>query len=244
MQKNGVCRVKGILWLLSGFNKKEWLDINLNFLVPFLDARPHDKLVVVSNGENITDLVGGIKNRPSLQKKIDFVQLSFNRAEGSQMDYGAIDIFHMCNYYAKIYDNDNVSHVVNLHWDILLYHPERIIELCQTIEEQDKDIALYYRKVNIDLREDVCPHGWLLVMKKELMTKQDLWFTLPLYKNDGWGIERALRHWLINYYQTNEIYPEHKKIINLGTIDYYTKEFTHVHFHDINKVYTALINQT
>jgi len=151
------------------------------------------------------------------------------------MDYGTVDLFHQASYYAKLKDSDKIKYVVSLHWDVLLHTPQIIIDICKTLEEENKDLACYFRKINADLGEEVCPHGWLLIMKKELVMEYNILATLPVYEQPDWGIERALLFWLKRFYKM-EVYPLHSKILNLGLIDYYTSELTHTHFHDWKKV--------
>lgn len=224
----------GIMWLLSGFNKSDWLKTNLDFLITFIKNRPQDKIFIVSNGDDIKPIIDGY------DYPIEFCQVNYNRGTPNRMDYGSVDLFHHTNYYANIMDNDDITHVVNFHWDIIIHSPDVILELCEQLDKEDKDIATYYRTVNIEMNEAVCPHGWLLIMKKHLITEHQFLDTLPVYEESNWGIERAMLYWLLRYYKCDALYPEHPKIINLGLIDYYTTELTHIHLHDWDELQRQL----
>lgn len=229
--------MKGIIWLLSGFNKREWLDKNLDILVPLLDERKDDLLFIVSNGIDIADIKIKYNN-----SRIYTSNFSYNRGEPSsphQMDYGAYDLFNHCEYFANAYDSDKISHIVCAHWDVILYNTNYIINLFKQLEDENKDLACYYRKINFDLNEDICPHG-ILFIKKEIITEEKLWSTLPLFEEKGWGIERALFHWFLRKYDSDRLFPEHSKIINLGLTDYCSKEKTHIHTHNYNEMMEML----
>jgi len=169
-------------------------------------------------------------------------QISYNRGVefSEQKDYGAHDLFLMCENFAKANDIMSIRYVVCAHWDVIFYKPERILELLNGLGEMD--VALYFRSINLQNHEALCPHG-ILFMKKELLIQYSLWSTLPLYSFPGWGVERALRFWFMKHYNSQEIFLLHPKILTLGVVPYESKEVLYAHFHDKSRMIEAIHNE-
>jgi hypothetical protein len=222
---------EGIMWLMSGFNKSEYLDKNLSRLRPLLDSRPDDIIFVTSNGDNIKPIIDKYAH-----PRLYYCQFSYNRGTTNQMDYGSVDLFHQVSRFAGLYDNPKIKYIINFHWDIILYNPQKSIDMCERLTKEDRELACYFRLINVQLNEAVCPHGWLLYMKKSLVTNYRFLDTLPVYEQSNWGIERAMLYWLLRFYASETLYPTHPAIINLGLIDYYTTEETHIHNHNFEEV--------